>query len=79
MEPAVKYQALPQMTPGEFIVWETAQEYKHEYVSGKIVAMAGASIRHNKIQLRPVVVGSPILNRSFYFFSTHFRIGSFLS
>ncbi|MEP7252894.1 MAG: Uma2 family endonuclease [Ginsengibacter sp.] len=46
-EAAPKY--YPQMSPTDFLEWERKQEYKHEYAGGKIFAMAGASINHNKI------------------------------
>jgi Uma2 family endonuclease len=33
----------------EYLSWERRQPTKHEYVHGAVVAMAGASIDHNKI------------------------------
>jgi Uma2 family endonuclease len=61
-EPAVKYESFPQMNPAEFIEWESAQPYKHEYVGGKIIAMAGASLRHNKISTNLMRNISPFLS-----------------
>jgi len=46
-EAAPKY--YPRMSPLEFLQWERGQEYKHEYVKGEIISMAGASVNHNKI------------------------------
>lgn len=60
-EPAVKYETFPRMTPAEFIEWESAQDYKHEYVGGNIFAMAGASLRHNQINTNLMRSISPYL------------------
>ncbi len=46
-EPPQKY--YQRMSPSEFLQWERGQEYKHEYVKGEIISMAGASVNHNKI------------------------------
>ncbi len=46
-EAAPKY--YNKMSPSDFLEWERKQEYKHEYVVGEIVAMAGESINHNRI------------------------------
>ncbi|MCC6286699.1 MAG: Uma2 family endonuclease [Chitinophagaceae bacterium] len=46
-EPAPKYQTL--MSPAEYLSWERKEKTKHEYVSGMIVSMAGASPSHNLI------------------------------
>jgi Uma2 family endonuclease len=37
------------VTPEEFLAFERAAEYKNEYLDGEIVAMTGASRRHNFI------------------------------
>lgn len=41
----------PLMTPEEYLAFERESEVKHEYVAGEIIAMAGASRRHNLIQM----------------------------
>lgn len=46
-EPAVKYGL--HFSPEEYVIWERSQPYKSEYVGGKIISMAGASPKHNKI------------------------------
>ncbi len=46
-EPAPKY--YPRMSPSEFLEWERKQEFKHEYISGEVLAMSGASFNHNLI------------------------------
>ncbi len=46
-EPAIAYGIT--MTPQEYLVWESNQPSKNEYVGGRIIAMAGASIKHNRI------------------------------
>jgi hypothetical protein len=41
-EPAVQYGL--NMSPNEYLIWEREQQFKNEYIGGKVVAMAGASI-----------------------------------
>ncbi len=52
-EPAVKYSLFPKMTAAEYLDWEREQEERHEYISGEVYAvmenMAGAALRHTKI------------------------------
>jgi len=36
-------------TPAEYLAFERASETKHEYFSGRIYAMAGASLAHNQV------------------------------
>ncbi len=36
-------------TPEEYLEWEAKQQIRHEYVDGKIIAMAGESPEHNEI------------------------------
>lgn len=42
--PAIKY-----VSPQEYLMLERASTTKHEYLNGKMVAMAGASLAHNYI------------------------------
>lgn len=37
------------LTPEEYLAWERKTDTKHEYVRGQIIAMSGASFRHNII------------------------------
>lgn len=46
-EPAPKYNYI---LPEDYLAEERASENKHEYYDGHIVAMSGASLRHNIIQ-----------------------------
>ena len=39
------------MSPDEFLVWERAEEFRHEYRDGLIVAMSGARRAHNLISV----------------------------
>ena len=41
--------ALKQITPEEYLEIERAAENKHEYFKGEIIAMAGASLNHNRM------------------------------
>lgn len=44
----------PLLTPAAYLAFERANETKHEYVAGELIAMAGASRRHNLIVSRTV-------------------------
>ncbi|MGC4045699.1 MAG: Uma2 family endonuclease [Armatimonas sp.] len=46
----------PLLTPQEYLAWETAQNEKHEYISGHILNMAGASSRHNRLCVRALTI-----------------------
>jgi len=46
-EPAFKYNYI---TPAEYLAAERAAEEKHEYYDGQVLAMSGASLKHNRIQ-----------------------------
>jgi Uma2 family endonuclease len=41
----------PRFTPDEYLVYERQSETKNEYLNGEILAMSGASRRHNRIVL----------------------------
>ena len=62
-EPALQYGN--NISPDDYLTWERQQTYKSEYVGGKVVAMAGASIKHNKIlgnllgTIQPYLKGKP--------------------
>lgn len=47
-EPAVKYNFI---SAAEYLLGERAAEQKHEYYDGQVLAMGGASLRHNDITL----------------------------
>ncbi|MGB3508444.1 MAG: Uma2 family endonuclease [Microcoleaceae cyanobacterium] len=49
------------MTPEEYLEWEAKQEFRHEYVDGKILAMTGASILHNNIAINFCIALRPHL------------------
>ena len=72
-EPAPKY--FPKMSPSEFLAWERKQEFKHEYMNGEILAMAGASFNHNCITSNIIIeVGSFLKNKSCDVFGSDLRI-----
>lgn len=62
-EPALQYGN--NISPQDYLAWERLQPYKSEYVGGKVIAMAGASIKHNKIlsnllgAVQPFLKGKP--------------------
>jgi Uma2 family endonuclease len=37
------------MSPTEYLAWEREQKDKHQYLGGEVLAMAGASPRHNHL------------------------------
>jgi Uma2 family endonuclease len=37
------------ITPNEYLSGEKTSETKHEYIDGRVVSMAGASLKHNLI------------------------------
>lgn len=47
----------PPISPEEYLLRERQAEYRHEFLEGQIVAMSGASRRHNLISLN---IGSEI-------------------
>lgn len=58
-EPALKYET--SLWPAEFINWERNAQTKHEYVDGRIIDMAGASIPHNKLLSNIIMNVGPVL------------------
>lgn len=48
MSPAAR---IPYATPEDYLALEADSQFKHEYLDGQIVAMAGAGERHNRITL----------------------------
>ena len=46
---ALKQQTSQDYTFEEYLVLEEQAEYKSEYIAGQTVAMAGASVNHNRI------------------------------
>jgi Uma2 family endonuclease len=52
----------PLLTPTEYLEWEEKQEYKYEYVDGRIRAMTGGTLNHSKIS-----------GNFYYILQTHLR------
>ena len=42
--------ALKPMTLEDFLIWEDAQDQRHEFVDGRVVAMAGGTQRHDVVR-----------------------------
>lgn len=40
---------LPRMTEAEYLAFADAQEFKHEYRNGEVIAMTGGSVRHGTL------------------------------
>jgi len=57
--------SLPQahLTPEEYLARERSAEFKSEYVDGVVLAMAGASERHNLIVANAIMVLGPQLRK----------------
>ncbi len=49
----------PRFTPAEYLAWEEFQEFRHEYIDGKIYALTGGTINHGRIALN---IGSILTN-----------------
>ena len=43
---------LPQLTPDEYLAWESQQPEKYEYIDGQIYAMSGGTVNHGRIAIR---------------------------
>ena len=41
----------PRFSPTEYLTWEELQEFRHEYLDGKIYAMTGGTVNHGRIAL----------------------------
>jgi Uma2 family endonuclease len=51
-EPAFKYNYI---SPEEYLAAERAAEEKHEYYDGQVLAMSGASLKHNTISVNLII------------------------
>ena len=49
MSSAPQTSQLAKCTPAEYFVLEAAAEERHDYVDGRVVAMAGGTIRHSRV------------------------------
>lgn len=54
-------QKIPLLQPDEYLAWEASQKEKHEYISGEILAMAGASPTHNRLCVRALTILEQVL------------------
>jgi Uma2 family endonuclease len=68
-------QAAPRVTEDEYIASERASERKHELINGVVVAMAGASARHNAIVGNIVrALGNALANERCLVFPSDMRV-----
>ena len=58
-EPAPRYYT--SMSPSAFLEWERKSDAKHEYASGMIISMAGASPEHNLILSNIIAIAGTFL------------------
>jgi len=73
-EPAFKYNYF---TPAEYLLAERNSEEKHEYYDGQVLAMSGASLRHNRIEVNLVrAIGSFLKDRSCEILPGNMRVSS---
>jgi Uma2 family endonuclease len=57
-------QPVPYVTPEEYLKFDRGSEFRHEYVFGEIVAMAGGTYRHSKIAANTTrALGNHLSNR----------------
>ena len=62
-------------TPEEYLEFERASEFRHEYINGEIYEMSGAKRRHNVISSNIVrSLGNQILNRDCLVYSSDMRV-----
>ena len=63
------------LTPGEYLAIERKSEIKHEYFAGEMLAMVGASKRHNLITANVIrVLGNQLLDRPCNVYPSDMRV-----
>jgi len=63
------------LTPAEYLAFERTQEYKSEYWAGQVLAMAGASERHNLIETNVIIaLGSQLRGKSCKVYPSDMRV-----
>ncbi len=55
---------IPKMTAAQYLVWESQQELRYEYINGEIVAMTGGTIAHNDIAINLLTILLPKVRAS---------------
>jgi Uma2 family endonuclease len=46
----------PHLTPAEYLDWEEQQEFRHEYMDGRIYAMSGGTVNHGQIAVNLTII-----------------------
>ena len=45
----------PELTVDDYLAWESQQNEKHDFFHGKVYAITGATLRHNRAALRSMI------------------------
>ena len=68
-------QSITKMTAAEYLAAERLSKVKHEFFKGRIVAMAGASRKHNQISSNLVrIIGNQLLDKPCSVYSSDMRV-----
>jgi len=63
------------LTPAEYLAFERKCEFKNEYWAGQVLAMAGASERHNLIETNVIIaLGSQLRGKSCKVYPSDMRV-----
>ena len=73
--PALQQNAGRHLSVEEYLQWEEVAETKHEYVSGNVIAMAGATREHNEIVANLIrEVGNCLKGKECAIYPSDFRV-----
>ena len=73
-EPAFKYNHI---SPAEYLAAEREADEKHEYYDGLVLAMSGASLNHNRIEMNlSIQIGNFLQEKSCEILPGNMRVGT---